>query len=346
MLKRSSVAAIGLLFTICVAIPSLSYAGKKDQGGMPPAVVAIAPVKVETWQNNVTAIGTLSANQGIVIKPEIEGRVTGVYFRSGDYVKVGTPLLQINPDILKAQYAQAEAKAKLAKANYQRTITLYNKRVFAKADLDTALANYQSDQATADQAKASLEQSLIRAPFSGRLGMRQVNLGDYVASGQAIVNLEATDPMRVDFSVPEIYINQVALGQTVDISSRSYLKTTFKGRVYALDSMIDPNTRTLAVRAVIANKEQKLIPGAFVDVKLLTGKPQKTIVIPQTALSYEGNNINVYKVVNGKAVKTQVTTGMRKDDNIAILTGLKAGDSVITAGQMKVTDGQAVMASP
>ena len=173
-----------------------------------------------------------------------------------------------------------------------------------------------------------------------------VNLGDYLSAGQAIVNLEAIDPLRVNFSIPEASIHQVAIGQTAIISSRTYLKRTFQGKVYALDSMIDPDTRTLGIRAIVQNPEKKLIPGAFVDVKLMTGVSQKMIIIPQTALSYEGDSVYVYKVVNGKAVKTPITTGMRKNDNIAVLTGLKPGDSIITAGQLKVTDGQPVTASP
>ena len=344
MSRRLFIGIFSLTIIITLNIFTLAHAKDKSTAmDIPPAVVLIAPVKLESWQSAITATGTLAGNQSVTIKPEISGRVTAVYFHSGEDVKAGTPLLQLNADILQAQYTQSAAQAKLSEANYQRSVLLFQKKVISKADLDNGLAKFESDKASAEKAKAELNQALIRAPFDGRLGLRMVNLGDYVSSGQTIVDLVSINPLRVDFRVPEIYLNQIKSGQTVEIYSRSYSDVTFTGKVYAIDAEIDASTRTLGVRAVVDNKQGKLLPGAFVDVKLMTGSPQKLITIPQTALSYESEKVFVYKVVNGKAVKTIITTGERRGDDIAVLTGLKADDSIVAAGQLKVSDGQPVI---
>lgn len=324
-----------IAFIFCLLLPSFSYA--KPAGGLPPPVVSVMTAKMETWQTEVNEIGTLSASQGVALKPNVNGRVTAVYFRSGDYVQAGAPLLQIYPDVIKAQWLSAQAQVVLTRANYERALKLFQKHVFAQADLDNALATYQSALGTANNYKAQFDQTLLRAPFAGRLGLRQVNLGDNVTTSQTIANLEALDPLRVDFSLAEAYLNQLAVGQTVEIHSRSFPNQTFKGIVYAFDSAIDPDTRTLAVRASLPNKDQKLMPGAFVDITLITSKPLQFVTIPQTAITYADDGDYVYVVVKGLAHKVKVITGPRRDDDIAILSGIKAGDTIISAGELKVT---------
>lgn len=325
-----------ILAISCALFSSLTFAKGPPQG-MPPAFVETATVKSENWQQEITEVGTLSANQGINIKPEISGRITGVFFHSGDDVKANAPLIQINPDVFKAQLASAEAKLKLSKANYERYLQLYKKHVFATADLDNALANYHSDQAHVAQYQALLNQALIRAPFAGRLGLRLVNLGDFVSVGQNLTSLQNLDPMRIDFNVPEMYFHQLKLGQTVNAQTRLFPNQSFTGTIYAFDATIDPNTRSLGVRATLPNKEGKLLPGGFVEVKLPVGNSQHILTVPETALSYDAEGEFVYKVVNNIAHKTRVKVGPHKSNEATILSGLNAGDVVVSSGQFKIT---------
>ncbi len=340
MHKRLTLGAI-LLTLIVVLFLWNSCSKKGGSGGMPPAIVESAPVKSQNWQTEIQAIGTLSASQGVVIKPEVGGRVTAIYFRSGDYVKANAPLIQLDPEILKAQVAVSQAKVVLSKANYDRISQLFKKHVSSGAEMDTALSTYQADKATLAQNEALLKQTLIRAPFEGRLGLRTVNLGDCINAGDPITNLADLDPIRVEFSLPEVYLAQAANGLTVEVHAKAFPQRTFLGKVYACDAMIDPNTRSLAMRASIPNNDQKLIPGIFVEVTLLTGKPQKILTVPETALSYSENGQYVYKIVKNLAIKTEVKTGLHKNDQVAILSGLKEGDVVVSVGQFKIVGDKA-----
>lgn len=315
---------------------------------MPPVVVESAAVKLQNWQTEIQAIGTLSANQGIVLKPEVGGRITGIFFHSGDQVQANAPLLQLDPEILRAQLAVSQAKVALSKANYSRILQLFTKRVSSQADLDTALSTYDADKATLAQNQALLKQTLIRAPFAGRLGLRLVNLGDYINAGDPITNLQDLDPLRVDFNVPEVYLDRLAVGQTVRIKAKAFPNQTFEGKVYAFDAIVDPNTHSLSMRASIPNKNQKLIPGVFVEITLLTGKPEKVITIPETALSYAEDGQYVYKVVKDLAIKTKIQTDEHKNNQVVVLSGLKEGDVIVTAGQFKIVGDKApvIIAKP
>lgn len=310
--------------------------GKGQQGGMPPVAVEISPVKMQPWQTEIEAVGTLSASQGIVIKPEIAGRITAIYFQSGQEVAANAPLIQINPDVIKAQLDAAKARLASSKANYNRIESLNSKRVASPSELDNALSTYLADSAAVAQYQAMMDQTLIRAPFPGRLGLRLVNLGDYITTGQAITNLQDTDLMRVEFSVPETYLRQINNGDNVQIYSNDFPGKVFQGNVYAYDSSIDPNTRSLGIRASVPNKDGKLLPGSFVEVKLLSGKPQPFMTIPETALSYEAEGEYVYKIKDGMAIKTRVTSGEHKNNQVVILKGLTANDKVVSVGQFKI----------
>lgn len=303
---------------------------------MPPPMVRAEAVKMQAWQPKVQATGSLAARQGIVVKPEIAGRVTRIFFKSGQNVQQGAPLLQLSQGILKSQLAINQANLALRQREFQRAIELYRERAMAKADYDTAKANLAAAQAQVNQATAQLRQTDISAAFAGKLGLRQVSIGDFVSAGQSIVNLQSLDPIVVNFSVPENYLNKLAVGDTVQIHSDAFLKKVFIGKVYAYDSVIDPNTRTLAVRASVPNPDEKLLPGSFVEVTLLLGAPQNLIAVPQTALVSSINGTYVYKVVQGKAVQTPVVVGKLENAMATIKSGLTAGDVVVTDGQIKI----------
>lgn len=326
---------------LLILILCFACTGCGNRGGMPPVAIEAATAKAQNWQAEILAIGTLSANQGVIIKPETSGRITAIYFHSGDQVKANGPLLQINPDIIKAQLAAAEARVTFSKANYNRIQTLFKKHVSSQSDLDTAFSSYQADAAAVSQYQAMLDQTLVRSPFEGRLGLRLVNLGDYVSMGQSITNIQDIDPLRVDFSIPEIYLSQIALGDEVLVYSQDFPHEVFHGKVYALDSSIDPNTRSLGVRAIVPNKDQKLLPGAFVEIKLLTGKVKQVVTIPEIALGNDAEGSYVYKIKDNMASKTKVVAGEHKNNQVVILDGLKTGDQVVAAGMFKIATDQA-----
>ncbi len=309
----------------------------------PPVVVGATQVTLQPWQETIQAVGSLSASQGIVIKPETSGRITAIYFHSGQTVKAGDPLVQLNPDILKAKLAAANAQTQLSAADYQRALTLYKQKVFAKADLDKALANYRANQAQQAEAQAAFEQTLIRAPFSGRLGLRLVDLGDYLDPSKPIANLDAIDPLRVDFKIPGTDASKITIGTKVIIQSNAYPKQSFLATVYATDSQIDPDTRSLGLRASLSNTKQQLLPGAFVSVSVQIAQPQLLATVPETAVNQDENGSYVYRIIAHKAVKTPVTMAFQRDGKIALSSGLKEGEQIISVGGFKVMDNTAVI---
>ncbi len=309
-----------------------------------PVVVEAIPACLGSWQKTIEAVGSLSASQGTVIKAETSGRITGIFFRSGENVKAGAPLLQLNPDILKAQLDAAKAQTQLSKADYERGLTLYKKKVFAKADLDKVSASYQIDLAKQAQSQAAFDQTLIRAPFSGRLGLRQVNLGDIIDPSTPITNLEAINLLWVDFNIPGTEASKITMGSKILIHASAYPNKTFVGTIYAVDSHIDNDTRSLAVRASLNNAEQALLPGAFVDIQIEVGTPQTLIIVPETAVNTDDNGSFVYRIIHHKAIKTFVSIRFHEDGKIGLVSSdIHPGDQIISAGGFKVQGNSVVM---
>lgn len=336
-----------VIFTVLLATTTIFAKPKSAASQMPPAVVSIAPVKLSTWQDSIDATGSLAAFNGTIIKAETAGRITKILFKSGTAVKAGTPLVQIYPDVLKAQLDQAKAQLAFDQSDYDRASQLSKNKYMSASDLEQKQATLQSSQAKVNQLAAELSQTLITAPFDGQLGLRQVSLGDYVSAGTPIVNLESLDPIRVDFSIPEVYLNKIKVGQTVLIKSRAFPNQSFNGKIYAMNAAIDPDTRSLDCRATVPNKQMNLVPGAFVEVYPQLGTPQQLIIIPQTAIVYAADGAYVY-LVNEKhqAIKTKVKLGQKLDQNrVIIQSGLKPGDQIITDGQVKIQSGDPVMSA-
>lgn len=321
---------------------SVSYAKSPKWQSIPP-VVQVVTAKSQSWQQQIQATGSLSALEGIVVKPEIAGRVTQIYFKSGQDVKQGAKLVALDQEILQAQLSSNQATEILREQQFKRAIELYKLHALSKADYDTARANLISAKATVEQSQAQLQEATIVAPFSGRLGLREVSLGDYLNAGEAIVNLQKLDPLIVNFSIPEVYLNQIAVGNSVQIHSDAFPNQMYVGKVYAADSVVDPNTRTLAMRATVPNPDKQLLPGTFVEVSLMLGKSQNVIAIPQTALLSALDGAFVYKIINNKAIKTPVTVSSRNDQTAFISQGLKAGDVVVSDGGMKITQNNSIV---
>lgn len=347
MCTRKKLITSGVSFLVVIGILTYGVYRYKQanfqQNSFPPTVVEAATVKETTWHDEITATGTLNANQGIMIKPDVAGQITKIFFKSGTYVNQGEPLIQIYPDILEAQLARNKAALRLAELDFKRYAALYQKGSIAKAQFDQASAKLAEDKAITAQTEAQLRQHTLTAPFSGQLGLRLVDLGDYVSPGQNIVSLQAIDPMRIEFAIPEVYLSLLAKDQTVDIRTVADPKTPLKGTVYAFDSIVNTTTRSLNTWAHVPNKDHQLIPGTFANLTLYAGKEKKTLVIPQSAVVYDSAGNYVFKIVNKIAKKTPITIGLRKQDTIAVLSGLAANDQVVTAGQLKLFDNSPVI---
>ncbi|MCL5261578.1 MAG: efflux RND transporter periplasmic adaptor subunit [Gammaproteobacteria bacterium] len=308
----------------------------------PATLVEAITVKSEPFKKRITLTGTIRAHQGITIRPEVAGKITQIFFTSGSFVKSGTPLIQINKQIVEAKLRQSQSEMMLAKQNFARMEKLYKFHVISKAAYDEVFAKYNTAVSQVNEAQATLNQTFIVAPFSGKIGLSAVDTGDYVDVGQKIVSLEMIDPIEVEFNLPETFLGNLAVGQSINLNSSSFPNTTFVGKVYAIDSVIDVNTRSVAVRAILANSENKLLPGGFVEVNIDMVSKNPVLIIPQTAIFYDVNQNFVYKIVQNKAAKTKITLGERDRENVVVLGGLNAGDLIVTAGQLKINDGDTV----
>lgn len=338
-----------LIFTgLCVLFAFNANAAAQQKNAqakkqVPPTVVEIYKAQQKQWQPSIEATGSLAAFNGIMLSAEAEGKITKIHFASGQYTHEGDLLIEIYPDIAQAELARYQAQLKQSILDYERNLKLYKRGFVDKATLDSKLAARDEDQADVNNAKAQLRQHLIQAPFSGKLGLRKVSLGDYVKTGQAIVNLQSVDPIRADFSVPQRYIADIKVGDSVSISSETFPQT-YTGIIYAIDSKVDENTRMIDMRARIANPNHVLVPGVFVSVTINIKHAEPIIVIPATAIVYTAGDNYVYRIVNHKAVQTKVVLGkLLKNNQVIVEKGLQAGDSVIIGGQVKLFNGAPVV---
>jgi membrane fusion protein, multidrug efflux system len=336
MLKRTKNMSFLAVLLFLTGITVIAKPKKPFQ--MPPVVVETVKIQLVTKADEITATGTLIASSGITIKSEIAGKITKIYFKSGDKVEKGMPLVEINSDSLKAGLTEAIADYKAKKLHFDRITSLHKTKAVSKSDLDKAQADYEAAKAKVAGRGADLEQAAITAPFSGKLGLSKVNEGEYVTPGHEIVNLQALDPLMVDFSVPEIYLSKVGVNQKVVLTTDAYPGEIFKGEVEATESLINQNNRTLDVRANVSNGDGKLIPGGFVYVTLQFSERQ-VFAVPQTSIVYESDGTYVYKVENNKAEKVKVVLGKRESVDVEIKSGLNVGDVVVTSGGIKIYPG-------
>ncbi|MEM1243426.1 MAG: efflux RND transporter periplasmic adaptor subunit [Pseudomonadota bacterium] len=334
------------LFTIIMTLAltlnlPLAFA-KTKAAAQPPVLVNTIAAKTAMYHPYFEVTGSLGSNHGITVKAETAGRVTKIFFSSGQYVKANTPLVQIYPDVLMAQMKLAKAKLKLSKLNFQRYQKLLVKQAVSQQEYDQALATLETDSAQLQEIKAQLQQTLIRAPFSGYLGLDQIDIGDYLTPGQAIVNLEQTNLVTVKFDVPEAFMRQIHVGDKVSIHAHAYGSKIFTGKITSKESKIDTETRTLSFEGEIPNPNNELVPGSFVEVRVYYDKPQQLVSIPQTALLYSEKGEYVYKIINGKAIQSYVTLGKRGPSNVFITKGIQPNDQIVTVGVQKLFPGAKV----
>jgi len=333
-----------LAISLLLAGSSVIFAAKHHTATkIPPVVVDVTKVISVKKNQQIKVIGSMRAINGIMVRPEVSGRITQIYFNPGDNVKVGTKLFQIYPDILLAQQEEASAELELAKQDYYRQSNLYRTHAVAKTDLDHAVANLKNRVGQLHHVEAQLRQVNIVAPFSGKIGLNLINLGEYVQAGQDLASLQALDPIDVEFIIPEVYLSKVALGNAVIVLSSSYPGKIFSGKLYQIDSKVNVNNRSILVRARLPNADNKLLPGMFVETDMIIAAQTPSLIVPQTAVAYDVGDFIAYKIENNHAHKVKVTLGERDKQNVIILSGLKEGDTVVTAGQIKLYDGAEVI---
>ncbi len=322
-------------------------------GANPPQTVATAVAQPSSWQATVEALGNLRASQEAALGAEVGGLVTAIRFDSGEKVRAGQTLVELNPAPLRAQLAQLEAQAALAELNLKRDEAQLKVRAIAQAAVDNDMAALKSAQAQVTAQKALIAQKTIAAPFSGQLGIRQVNLGQYLAPGAAVVTLQKLDPMEVDFTVPQNQIDLIRIGMKAVLQSSAAPGKTFEATVAAIEPQVDASTRNLKVRARVPNPKGELLPGVFATVRITQGEPRQYITLPNAAIAYNPYGATVFVVKDegkgpdGKpklvAEQRFVTAGPTRGDQVGIVEGVKAGETVVTAGQLKLRNGSPVV---
>ena len=317
----------------------------------PPEAVTTVVAQQEEWPATLSAIGTMAAVQGVTVSADLPGTVERIFFDSGRAVRAGDVLAILDTRQEKAQLATIEARRELAQLTFTRVQELLREKVISKAEFDRATAELQQTEAQLGEVNAAIERKTIRAPFSGVLGLRQVNLGQYLAGGDALVTLQSLNPIYVNFGVPQQTAGQIPVGRVVKVTTADVSGAEWKGRVTALDSMVDEATRNIQVQATLANPDGKLRPGMFVQAEVALGPSQSVVVLPASAINYApyGDSVFVVADLKGEDGKTYrgvrqqlVKLGPARGDQIAVLTGVKPGEEVVTSGLFKLRNGAAV----
>lgn len=355
MIKRM----ILMLAVVLVIIAALGFVKYRQiqsaiaQGAYqpPPEAVTTIVAQQDTWPSTLSAIGTVAAVQGVTVSADLPGIIDRIAFDSGKWVRQGEVLVELDTRQERAQLAAVEAQRDLAGVNYSRMQGLLKEGIISRADYDTAAAGQKETEARVGEIRATIERKTIRAPFSGVLGLRQVNLGQYLSAGDPIVPLQSLNPVYVNFGIPQQEASQAKIGRPVRVSARDLAGPEFGGRVTAVDSVVDPATRNIQVQATLANPAGKLRPGMFVQAQLVVGASQSVIAIPTSGVNYAPYGDSVFVVTDLKDEKGKPYRGVRQQfvklggsrgDQVAILSGVKPGDEVVTSGVFKLRNGAAV----
>lgn len=317
----------------------------------PPIAVTTISAKSEQWPSTLQEIGTVVAVQGVTVSADLPGIVDRIHFESGQAVRQGEVLVELDTRQEQAQLAAAEADRDLAQVNFKRLQGLVKDGVITQAEFDKAEADQRATEAKVKEIKATIERKTIRAPFSGTLGLRQVNLGQYMSAGNAVAPLQSLRPIYVNFGVPQEQARQVRVGSKITTRADELGGIQFEGRVTAIDSVVDEKTRNVQVQATLPNSDTKLHPGMFVKVELATGSARPVISLPASAISYAPYGSSVFVVADMKDPQGHEYKGVRQQfvkvdgtrgDLVAVIDGLKPGEQVVSSGTFKLRNGAAV----
>jgi membrane fusion protein (multidrug efflux system) len=326
-----------------------AFAGMKWK--MPPIAVTSMVVKEDVWQPTLSAVGTVQAVNGVIVSTDLPGIVEKITFESGTQVKQGDPLVKLDTKQEEAQLKSAEARLQLSRSNLDRQQGLLQKRVSSQSDYDAAEAEFKEAEASVAEIKATIERKLIRAPFAGALGIRQVNLGQYLKSGDPVAPLQSLDPIYVNFSLPQQKLKDIAVGREVRVRADGLPDETFTGKVTSINSVVDETTRNVLVQATLSNGDHQLRPGMFVNADLMLPTQEKVLTLPATAINYAPYGDSVFiiekmKDADGKeydGVRQQIIQlGASRGDQISVISGVKSGEEVVTSGGFKLAPKAAV----
>lgn len=342
--KALIVAILSCTGFICSAqaAPAAGKEGGKP-GGPPAMPVEVATVSQQTINIDISAVGSLQANESVTIRPQISGRIDGIHFDEGQAVEKNEKLFSLDASEYRAQLEESEATVKLAQLKFNRSQDLLKRNLSSQQQFD-------EDAATLDEAKAQLalykdrlSKTVIRAPFSGVLGLRKVSPGDVIQPGQELVTLDDLHLLKLDFRAPEIYLSDLKTGLNVTLVTNAFPNEVFTGKVYAIAPRVDEASRSILIRSHITNNRGMLRPGIFAKVQLRLSSRENAIVVPEEALWPVGVDMFVYRVVEGKAILSKIKVGKRLKGAVEVIEGLSVGDTVITAGQMKLRNEAQVM---
>ena len=356
MKKKLFLALVGivLLAGVLGGIKMLQFNRMAAQGNFspPPAVVTTAPVESTAWESRLTAVGSLEAVQGVTVTAELSGKIVDITFEPGAFVQAGDLLVQQDISSETAQLRADEATLALRKANYDRARELLAQKVVTQAAFDQTLAEYKQARAAIDNIRSVIAKKTIRAPFAGRLGIRLVNLGQNLEGGEPIVSLQSLDPIFVNFLLPQHQIARLRIGLTVRITSDALPGETVEGLITAINPQVEEDTRNIRIQATVNNLKEHLRPGMFVNVAVILPEEQNVLVIPATAVLYAPYSDSVFVVETAAAgddgpaelqLRQQfVRLGAQRGDYMAVISGLKEGEQVVSTGVFKYRNGQAV----
>lgn len=357
MLRRRMLIMLGVVIVIVLILAALKFNSIRQQiqqfkAPKPPVSVEVEPARQLEWQERLQAIGTLRATQGIDLTSEVTGTVSELAFESGEQVERGQLLVQLDAAVEQASLATAQADLRLARAEQERGRSLLARQALAKSEFDRLDAQLSKADAAVAQLQASLAKKRILAPFAGTIGIRQVDLGDFLAAGTPIATLQDLSTLYVDFFLPEQHVPRIATGQNVQVEVAAYPGQTFTGKVVALNPKVEPTTRNVQVRATLANPDDQLLPGMFAEVQLLLPQQAPKVVVPETAVSYSLYGSSVLLVSKGTPPEGTeaeqpylvierrfVEPGERREGRVVIDKGLEPGEQVVVAGQLKLDSG-------
>jgi membrane fusion protein (multidrug efflux system) len=309
------------------------------------------PAATSSWQPSLNAVGSVVAVNGADLSAEVAGIVDTIHFESGADVAQGALLITLRPNNDDAVLAQLQATSALDRITYERDVKQFKADAIAQSQVDTDHANLAAAQAQVQAQQALMAEKIVKAPFAGRLGIRQVDIGQYLTAGTQIVTLQQLNPLFVDFYLPQQALAQVSVGQAVTVSIDAFPGQMFGGKISAISSAVDAATRTLQLRATITNDALLLRPGMFANVSVTVGTPVSLVTLPQAAIAYNAYGDTVFTVTKGKdasgkdqllAKQSFVTLGDTRGDQVAVLKGVNAGDQVVVAGQLKLKNGSIV----
>lgn len=351
-----SILGLIVIVGILAGIKTLQIRAMIAQGKqfvMPPEIVTSAEVQSDAWESTLTAVGSLDAVQGVTVTAEMSGKVTRLAFEAGNRVAAGDLLVQQDISVENAQLRGEEAMAELARINFERSRTLMPNKAISQSDFDNTQAQLTDALAQIDNIRALIAKKTIRAPFAGRLGIRQINLGQVINDGQAIVTLQSMDPVFVNFQLPQHRLAQVSTDLEVRVESDALPGQTLKGIITTIDPEVDTTTRNIRVQALLANPDEKLRSGMFVNLTLVLPQTENVLAIPATSVLYAPYSDSVFVIeenkntageIDGKVVRQQfVILGEMRGDFIVVKSGLTEGETIVSTGAFKLRNGQSVM---